>query len=164
VLFWFAVCIAVIRSKKIKKNSSTATIVEIDQVKDESDWLDCAGVEVKRGKATLYKRVSKDFLTQEGTERETVWKPGTTITHPAWAPAEKECGGGKFHAVPAPYLADEFRSEKSDRYVAISVAVADLFAWKDSPQYPNKVAFRSGEVLYECDRYGKKIESKEAAA
>ena len=33
----------------------------------------------------------------------------------------------------------------------------DLYEWKTSPQYPYKIGFREGEILYECDRWGEKI-------
>ena len=32
----------------------------------------------------------------------------------------------------------------------------DLYAW-DGGDYPHKIAFRKGTVLYQCDRYGKQI-------
>jgi hypothetical protein len=72
---------------------------------------------------------------------------------PKWDPTSQECGEGKFHACSRTFFCDEFRSERGDRYVAIEVAVADLHAWKN-PTYPHKIAFRTGRVLHECDRYG----------
>ena len=115
------------------------------------------GLETVEGSLTLYKRVSKDLMTQENTENETRWTPDTTVTHKNWHPTDSECGAGKFHACAAPYLADEFRDVEGDRYVALSIKVADLYAWRGFPQYPNKVAFREGKVLHECDRYGEKM-------
>jgi hypothetical protein len=119
------------------------------------------GIKIVHKKVTLYKRVSKEFLTQEGSENETCWQPGSTVSHPRWAPDTEECGSGKFHACAAPFLADEFRTISGDRYVAISIRTADLFAWRCIPEYPHKIAFREGTVLFECDRYGEHIQEKE---
>jgi len=58
-----------------------------------------------------------------------------------------------------PFFADEFRDEQDDRYIAIEIAVCDLYEWKD-PSYPHKIGFREGKVLYECDREGKEIDKK----
>ena len=41
-------------------------------------------------------------------------------------------------------------------YVAISVAIADLYAWPNAA-YPHKIAFRRGVVLHEVNRFGKQI-------
>ena len=113
----------------------------------------------KRKKYVLYKRVSKDFKTQENTPNETVWKIGSIVKHENYKPDIDECGEGKFHACSKPHFCDEFRSAKGDRYIAVEVKREDLFEWKDSPVFPHKISFRCGKVLYECDRFGKKIES-----
>lgn len=105
----------------------------------------------------LFKRVSKEWLTQEGTDNETAWAPGSQLTHLAWSPESEECGGGKFHACHSPAACDEFRSTEGDRYVAIRVKVCDLYAWIENPSYPSKIAFRGGHVLYEVDRFGDRI-------
>lgn len=117
-------------------------------------YLDREGIPVIDGKATLFKRVSADFKTQEGTQNETLWLVGSTVTHPNWQPETDECGAGKFHACSRPYFADEFRTIRGDRYIAIEVDVADLYEWP-TPQYPHKIAFRSGRVVAEVDRLGK---------
>jgi len=132
--------------------SDTARI----QVVQPSPYLEREGVAQEDGKVVLFKRVSKDFKTQEGTSRETMWIPGTISEHPAWEPKRDECGAGKYHAVSRPYFGDEFRETVGDRYIAIQIAVEDLYEWPKA-QYPHKIAFRRGSVLYECDKYGKKI-------
>jgi hypothetical protein len=104
----------------------------------------------------LYKKVSKDFKTQENTSNETLWEIGSTVTHPEWSPKSSECGEGKYHAVAKPFFADEFRDVEGDKYIAIEIKKSDCYEWKDA-QYPHKIAFREGKVLYECDRYGDKI-------
>ena len=105
----------------------------------------------------LFKRVSVDFKTQEGTSDETVWNIGSMVEHANWTPKDKECGAGKFHACSRPFFCNEFRSAVGDRYIAIKVNIKDLHAWtsKDA-QYPHKIAFRKGKILYECDKFGKK--------
>lgn len=54
-------------------------------------------------------------------------------------------------------ICDEFRNEIGDRYIAIRVALVDVYVWEDHPSYPYKIGFRKGKVLYECDRFGEKI-------
>lgn len=56
-----------------------------------------------------------------------------------------------------------FRSTKGDRYVAIAVPVKDLHA-TDNGDYPHKIGFRAGKVLYECDRFGREVLSHAANA
>lgn len=79
-----------------------------------------------------------------------------TIEHPTWEPEINECGKGKFHACSRPYFCDEFRDQKEDRYIAIEIQTKDLYEWENA-QYPHKIAFRKGKVLYECDKYGIKL-------
>ena len=110
----------------------------------------------KTKKVILFKRVSKDFKTQEDIPNETLWAIDSTVEHKEWKPESDECGAGKFHAVSRPYFGDEFRSTQGDKYVAIEIKIEDLYEWK-KPEYPHKIGFRAGKVLYECDRYGNKI-------
>ena len=120
-------------------------------------YLDREGVPRQDdGAVILFKRVSIDFKTQEGMENETLWAIGSTVTHPSWNPTSGECGEGKFHACSHPYFCDEFRSNQSDKYVAIKIEVADLHEW-ENPRYSHKIAFRKGVVLYECDNHGRKL-------
>lgn len=126
------------------------------QVYRDEPYLERESIETIDGKIVLYKRVSNNFLTQENTPNATAWQPGTTVEHPAWNPTQNECGAGKYHAVSKPFHADRFRDVPGDRYVAISIAVEDLYEWPNG-EYPHKIAFRKGSVLYECDRDGKVI-------
>ncbi len=150
----FAVCVALAKGK-ITKKAKTATIVRPEFRNGVPGWLDQQGIEDKKT-VILFKRVSTDLKTQERTPNETLWTIGETLTHAAWNPALQECGEGKFHACSQAYFCDEFRSIEGDRYIAVEVAKKDLYAWKN-PQYPHKIAFRAGKVLYECDRYGVKL-------
>ena len=119
------------------------------------DWFETNGIE-KKGSVILYKKVSKDFKTQEGTENETRWKIGTTLNHPKWNPEERECGEGKYHACSKPYFCDDFRNGTDDKYIAIKINSKDLYEWK-KPEYPHKIAFRKGKILFECDKEGSAI-------
>ena len=139
------------------RESSSVVTWESSSVKKQDDFFVRDAVPVnKSGKAIVYKRVSEDFKTQENTANETTWTPGSKMNHPSWNPVQ-ECGGGKFHACSRPYFCDEFRSGSEDRYVAIEIKVVDTHQFKN-PSYPHKIAFRRGKVLYECDRFGDKIE------
>ena len=137
-----------------------ARVQEPVSVNSTADWLSAWGLDPAAEQVILFKRVSSDLRTQEGTPNETTWKIGTTITHPNWSPDDDECGPGKFHACPRPELCDQFRNKPDDRYIAIRVAVEDLHVWVNG-KYPHKVAFRRGEVLFECDRDGNKVAPKE---
>ncbi len=155
-LFGFAVGILLVKTLLVLKKVKTATIVRPKLATGVAAWLEGQGV-VPTGKTVvLFKRVSKDWKTQEGTSRETSWAPGTTQVHPAWGPTEEECNGGKFHACSRAYFCDEFRDKRDDRYVAIEIAVKDLYAWP-TPTYPHKIAFRAGVVLHEVNKHGKKL-------
>jgi hypothetical protein len=153
----FAVCFAHAKAK-IQKKSETATIITPTSPSNAEEWLLAQGVKIsKKGTVILFKRVSENWLTQENTRNETAWLEGSTLEHPAWNPAQEECGPGKFHFCSRPYFCDEFRSKKTDKYIALELKVEDLFAWKDA-SYPHKIAGRKAKVLYQCDRTGKKIE------
>ena len=119
-------------------------------------YLEREGIDVKKGCVILFKKTSKDFLTQENTTNQTEWEIGSTVTHPAWNPTQEECGSGKFHACSRPYFCDEFRNVKGDRYIAIKIKVEDLHEWPNG-SYPHKIAFREGVVLYECNKFGKEV-------
>lgn len=113
-------------------------------------------------KIILYKRVSDDFKTQEYTSNETKWVIGEYIEHHNWDPKNSECGGGKFHACALPFLCDKYRYLPNDKYIAIEVDLKDIFDWQEEKNHPNKIAFRAGTVLYECDWLGNKIENVES--
>jgi hypothetical protein len=140
----------------IKKQSETATIIRPEYKPGIDAWLDREGIENK-DKVILFKKVSKDFKTQEGTKNETKWKIGKKNTHKNWKPGQQECGEGKFHACSRPYFCDEFRNERGDQYIAIEIKKEDLFVWDKNPEYPHKVVFREGKVLYKCNKFGKKL-------
>ena len=156
VLLGFAVAWIFNKLSKPIKKSATAQIIIVESKDTLTDWINNNPVEINEERFILYKRVSADFKTQENTINETVWTVGQTITHPNWKPETDECGQNKFHACSRPTFCNEFRKTEGDRYIAIQVKREDLFAWKN-PQYPFKIAFRTGTVLYECDEDGNKI-------
>ena len=153
VLYGFAVAIV---SSTITVNIEKKSEYCHVQIIKSLGWFENNGVE-KTPTVTLYKKVSKDFKTQENIKNETLWIIGSTLEHPAWNPNNGECGEGKFHACSRPYFCDEFRNNKGDRYIAISINSEDLHEWTGNVSYPYKIAFRKGTVLYECDRFGKEL-------
>jgi len=141
----------------VLKKDKTVKIIKRPQKIDAmtlKKWIKKYKVLDKGKKLILYKLVSQNFKTQEGTENETSWEVGKVVEHSNWTPENSECGGGKFHAVPQPFWADQFGWEKDDKYIAIGIEKKDCYLWKKDPSYPFKIAFRKGEVLYECDRWG----------
>jgi hypothetical protein len=139
---------------KIKIKKTKTAIVQ--RYKIETKYLEREGVANKKGKVILYKKTSHDFKTQEKTINETIWTIGSMLEHPAWNPDKSEYGEGKYHACSHPYFCDDFRNEKGDKYIAVEIAVKDLYEWPN-PKYPHKIAFRKGKVLYEVDKYGKEL-------
>jgi hypothetical protein len=126
-------------------------------------------VTIHDGCAILYKRVSKEFKTQEGKPNETLWMVGSVLSHPSYNPNKEECGEGKFHAVARPYWGTAFRMKKDDKFIALSVPIEEklnghpnLYEWP-KPSYPAKIAFGKCTVLYECDKYGKRLGGLNAA-
>jgi hypothetical protein len=153
ILYGFSVCWKPFDLDfKVEKKSKYAYIQEYKDL----GWLERNGIE-KKLEVILYKKVSKDFKTQENTPNETLWKIGSIVECKNWQPQKSECGDGKFHAVSRPYFADGFRNVQGDKYIAVEIALKDLYEWKDEPDYPHKIGFRKGKVLYECDRFGKQL-------
>ena len=154
VLWGFSVAFCNSKSCKITKGKYTA-IQKPFKAKTLLQWIEIEGVKKSKGKLLLYKRVSKDFKTQEGNPNKTDWIVGKKFKHPNWNPKENECGEGKYHACSFPSACDEFRSIEGDRYICIAVAPKDCYLWPNA-YYPHKIAVRAGKVLYECDRFGEK--------
>lgn len=152
-LFGFSVCF---KPSKIKIKIKKAKTSIIQDIKFQ-DFFKRHDINRNKKEFIFYKRVSKDFKTQENTNNETIWQVGKTLIHSAWNPSEDECGSGQFYCCPFPFFCDDFRNIKNDRYIAIKIKKEDLYEWKDNPEYPHKIGFRKGKVLYECDREGNKI-------
>ncbi len=156
LLFAFACAFNLVKAK-IQKKSKTATIIVPLQPKGTFGWLESQSIK-PAASVVLFKRVSADFKTQEGRPWETSWVVGAKLRHPNPDLKSQECGPGKYHACSRPYFCDEFRSTEGDRYVAIKIKKADIYAWPN-PDYPHKIGFLAGEVLYECDWLGEKVEA-----
>jgi hypothetical protein len=158
VLFDSSVCWVLEKGKVQQKSKNATIIIPKLSIDNNDEWFENEAVENTDNNVVLFKRVSADFKTQEGTPNETVWTVGETITHNNWNPTNSECGAGKFHACSRPHFCDEFRSNKDDKYVAIKINVKDLHAWTGKDvQFTHKIAFRTGKVLYECDKIGKQV-------
>jgi hypothetical protein len=159
ILFGCSVCWLLNKSANAIKKSISSKIFKFI-TNSVSRWLNNQGIKTyKNKKVILFKRVSKDFKTQENTINETIWNLQKEIEVPNWNPQIKECGEGKFHACSYPYFCDEFRNNKDDKYIAIEISVKDLYAWPE-PSYPYKIAFKKGIVLYECDKFGNEIKNE----
>lgn len=149
---------------KLYGNASIKKI-ESSKINNIYDWIRYYGAPViSYDEIIVYKKVSVDYKTQEGTYNETSWLPGTTVEMPMnkWKPDKEECGEGKFHACASIGNCLKFRplfknNNNSDRFVAILVNIKDIHLWTNYPSYPEKIAFRKGIVLYECAVHGFKI-------
>ena len=156
-LLGFAVGVLFAKARVAKRGKNAVVVRQAPRpAKDLPEWIEFNLATKQRGKLILFKRVSKDFQTQEGTDNETLWRPGSVVEHPDWSPKHQECGEGKYHACASPFFCDQYRSSVGDRYVAIEVAARDTYVWPHA-QHPHKIAFRKGRVLYECDAEGKKL-------
>lgn len=140
-----------IRRSPNAKVTGLLVVEAFEQSTDPKDGLAAVGVEMKRGKAVLFKRVGKDFGTQNGIR----YKPGTVVKAPDWDSGTAECGGG-LHFCGDPRGGDLFRSNEGDRYVACEVAVKDIVVHARA-SYPDKVKAPRCKVLFECDREGKAV-------
>ena len=136
--------------------TNEVTVKVINKPATLDSWISKKCVQYTSEDAIIYKRVSSDFKTQEGTKNETLWIVGCQIEVPNWTPDKEECGEGKFHACDKPWHCDEFRSNIGDKYIAIKVRREDMKFWPNG-FYPNKVAFKKGFVMYECDIDGNEI-------
>ena len=155
LLYGFSVCWLLTKTAKATKKSVNSTIINF-QFNSVKNWIENDGVETdKNNNVIIFKRVSKDFKTQEGSKNETLWRIEKEIEIENWDP-KNECGEGKFHGCSHAFFCDDFRDKEEDRHIAVKVAIKDLVAFPE-PKYPNKISFRKGFVLWECDRNGKKI-------
>ena len=120
------------------------------------EWINIKCLEHTSDGVIIYKRVSYDFKTQEGTKNETVWTIGREIEVPNLNPDEQEYEEGKFHACNKPWHCDEFRLNADDKYIAIKARREDMEFYPNGI-YPNQIAFKKGFVMYECDVDGNEI-------
>jgi len=148
-----------IRNNKIIINGGSVKL-ESEEIKINKSYIERFKIKIENDIIILYKKVSKDFKTQENTANETLWLPGTKVEHHNWNPTNSECGEGKFHACAKPYWCDIFRTNKGDRYISVKVNINDIYEWKDNPVYPFKIGFRKALEIKEVDRFSSEIKLK----
>jgi len=154
-LYGFSSFHKLVENNNIKNNSKFKTGI-IPKIKPGIlGWLENNGIEDDES-IIIYKRVSKDFKTQENTKNETLWEIGKEIEHKNWNPTQEECGEGKFHGCSRAYFCDQFMDEKDDKYIAIKVDKKDLYVWENA-RFPHKIAFRKGKILFQCDKMGNEL-------
>ena len=108
-------------------------------------WITFNQAEHDKNHLYLYKRVSKDFKTQEGTPNETIWTIGKTLKVPNWN-TQEECGEGKFHACADTSDCNQFRNRTTDIYIKLKVKKSDCHIFPN-PMYLTNIAFKSAIVL-----------------
>jgi len=86
ILYGFSVLFCEAKTKfNITVKSKHAHI----QIFKPLDWFENNAIEKKK-KIILFKKVSKDFKTQEGMSYETNWPIGGIVEHPKWEPKSNE--------------------------------------------------------------------------
>jgi len=147
----------IVRSKESRVTGKQKIISYEKQIKMTLPrWIEYNKAITTKDTITIYKRVSKDFKTQERRPNETKWEVGKIITHPKWNPTEQECGEGKFHACANTNDCNNYRDCINDKYIKLTVKKSDCFVWS-FPEHPIKIAFREAKIVCECDRFGKDI-------
>jgi hypothetical protein len=128
------------------------------RVSNAKEWCDYYGVKVSKGIATLYKSVNNDYSNAHN--RSVFYTPGTKPKAADWDGGKEECGGG-LHFSPTPALSEKFKT--GGRFVACPVKVSEIVVHEDGV-YPQKVkAPRCCGKVWECDRNGNPVKTKEDA-
>src|SRR5208282_5770927 len=130
-------------------------LIQVPEIKTMEDFCDWYGVEVKRGRAMLYKCVTDDFASGHGM----IYQPDSTVACEDWN-KRPSCGHG-LHFSPRPTMARTYHLQGT-RFVACKVKLADAVVITDFGQ-PDKIKVPSCEVLYECTELGERVEQKAAA-
>ena len=121
----------------------------------EQYLVDC-GIDVKRGKAVLYKSVTKDFTDHKTGKIKYVI--GKRVVCPDWdADYKGECGCG-LHLSPSVGQAITFND--SGFYLACEVKVTDMASLPAFADFPDKIRVRACMPLYRVDKEGNKIQLK----
>jgi hypothetical protein len=128
--------------------------IKVPEIRTAEQWCDWYGVPIVKGVVTLFKAVGENFVSS----RNFAYKPGTKPIAPDWDGGKEECGGG-LHFCPHPVMALTFNSDPK-HFVACPVRVKDIVVHYPA-MYPTKIkAKRCCAPVWECDRNGKRIESK----
>ena len=115
-------------------------------------WCDYYGVEIKNGKALLFKGLNSNFKSERGGD----YAPGTIPICGDWDGGKIECGRG-YHVSPSPRHTHEFCTPK--KYVAGWVKLADMAVHEDG-DYPQKCKIHKyASPVWECDADGNLVEA-----
>ena len=131
-------------------------LIQVPACGDLAEFCEYYGIEVKRGKAILYKLVDDDFKSGHGT----VYKPGKGASCDDWD-ARPQCGNG-LHFSPRPIMARKYSN--GSRFVACEVKVADAVVITQGQPPPDKIKAPACKVLYECDVDGTQLAAERLAA
>lgn len=121
-----------------------------------SSYLTRHKINICDGSIILYKNVNKDYIA-EYDENDIKLIPGTEIILPDWNPYQNEIGKGKIVAAAKPEWCRLLGNMSTNKIIAVSVNIFDLFEWTCLPKYPQYIGFNKCIVLYECDSEGNKI-------
>jgi hypothetical protein len=138
-------------SKRVKLDGK-GTVIDVTDVdlENRQDWLDFHGVEVKAGKAIVYKAVDQDLNAGQGYTL-TQYPVGKKVVALDWA-ATQACGAGLHFGYRPEVARRYFNGSGEPRLLAVQVDVKDLIALGDKCKAP------SGKVLHEVDIFGRKLE------
>jgi len=126
-------------------------IIDMTQVDLDNPeiWCTYHGITVEGGRALLYKAVDRRLRTTAHIP--TTYAIGASVAAADWE-ATSHCGQG-LHFSPSPSRARDCAVSPVERYLAVSVAVADLI-----PLGADKCKAPSCLVLHEVDLWGERIE------
>ena len=130
-------------------------IIEVPEITTMEQFLDYYGIEVKRGKATVFKLVNENWVSDHGT----TYEPGSKPSAADWS-TRPECGGG-LHFSPRPFMAQKYAN--GTRFLACEIKVTDAVVITGGGR-PDKLKAKSCKVLYECDEDGQILAQAEVAA
>ena len=149
--------VAVHKHSKQVKVKGGVVIVPPDLDTAEA-WLDYYGIDADgKGRVVLYKGVRDDFTSEHGWS----YQPGKRQkVVPDWNTADA-CGGG-LHLSPRPVATHAYCDPV--RYVACTVAVADLVPITDGQGGSDKVKVRRVLSCAECDIDGNLIVAERVAS
>jgi hypothetical protein len=124
-------------------------LIQVPPLNNAESFFDFYRVDVKKGKAVVYKLLHANFVSGHGT----TYQPGTLATCPDWN-ARAECGGG-LHFSPRPFMARKYSN--GTRFVACEIEVDGAVVINDFGSKPDKLKAKFCKVLYECDADGEKV-------
>jgi len=125
--------------------------------KTAANWIEHHGIEVRDGKAVLYKAVRDDLRSSHGMP----YPLGETVTTPDWRD-DQSCGGG-LHLSPHPRMARDY-DDSATRYLQVLVDAERLRpipgGYYDSP----KCKVQSCVVVAEVTIDGEPVEAEAVAS